>query len=284
MSHKKSNVVPQAVMSLLLSRQVMTLSIPVLLLSCAPSRQEQAESLYAEAVEAFSNKKMGEAKVLLDSVKNYYSDIPTACREARDLGRLVVRYEGERTLAFLDSSLAACEQRLQEQMSSMAVDDANAPMPVYVAKVQQTWRAYGRCYLKAKTDANGHFSITSNYVGEKPIHHDHFEIKCGEQFVSMRQVDDGAFRNTFSNEEYVWETLRYEGHEAADVAKFISLYEGQRIVVEYLGPKAHYIASMTEADKKAICQVWELSRSLRESRKIRSLIRSVRLEMTHTAH
>lgn len=283
MSHPKSNVL-STVMSPMLSRQVMALSIPLLLLSCAPSRQELAESLYAEAVEAFSNKKMGEAKILLDSVKNFYADIPTVCREARDLGRLVIRYESERTLAFLDSSLAACEQRQQELLAPMAIDDAGAATPVYVAKVQQTWRAYDRCYLKAKTDANGHFSITSNYVGEKPIHHDHFEIKSGEQFVSMRHVDDGAFRNTFSNDEYVWETVRYEGHEAADVAKFISLYEGQRITVEYLGPKAHYVASMTEADKRAICQVWELSRSLRESRKIRSMIRSVRLEMTHTAH
>lgn len=246
---------------------------------CAPSRQRQAEDVYAKAVEAFSAKKIGAAKTLLDSIHNHYVDVPDVYRNARDLSRAVARYENERTIAFLDSMLFACDAEQQILLKLMVVDDPDAPSPRYIAKSQQAYRTFNRSYVKAATDVNGAFSLISVFTGEKALHHDHFRLTVGPDQVEMPQVVDAAYRNEFSDGEYVWETLRYSGQEAANAAKFIEDSQDQRIAVDFIGPKAHFITYLTEADKEAVAHVWALSRSLRESRKIKGMIRQSRLEM-----
>jgi len=263
-------------------RHLIKLLVPLAaltLLSCSPSRKQQAEQIYDMAIDAFSAKKMGVAKSLVDSLKTSYADIPQVYREARDLEKIIARYEIERTVAFLDSSLEQAELAQRDLMKDMVVDDPDASVPVYIARAQQAWRSFNRCYIKARTDANGLFSLSTNYVGELPIHHDHVEVRSGDDFLTLPVVSDGAFKNTFKNDEYVWETLRYEGQQAADLARFISNFQTERIAVDYCGSRSHYLSVMTEADKLAIQQVWNLSCSFRESRKIRSMLRSARIEM-----
>lgn len=250
--------------------------------ACAPSRQEQAESIYGKAAQAFADKKMGQARSLLDSLRNHYADQPLALREGRDLLRLVNRYEAERTIAFLDSSLALCEATQRRLTKEMAAENPDAAVPTYMAKTQQAWRTFARCLLKARTDANGVFSLSSNYVGEAAIHHDHIVLRSGEQYLTTDKVADGANSNTFRDDEHVWETLRYDGAEAANIAKFIVQNFEERIVVDYRGPRTHFASYMTDTDKTAIRQVWELSLALREGRKIRSMIRSARIEMSRS--
>ena len=49
-------------------------------ISCSPNRKQQAEHIYDEAIDAFSAKKMGVAKSLVDSLKTSYADIPHVYR------------------------------------------------------------------------------------------------------------------------------------------------------------------------------------------------------------
>ena len=133
--------------------------------------------------------------------------------------------------------------------------------------------------VKAATDANGLFSLISVFTGDKSLHHDRFTISVGDEFVEMSQVSDAAYRNEFSDDERVWETVRYSGTEAAEAAKFIESHHQDRVAVDFIGSKAHFITYLTDADKDAIAHVWALSRSLRESRKIKGMIRKSRLEM-----
>ena len=249
---------------------------------CSPSRQNQAEAVYAEAVDAFSAKRIGAAKMLLDSIHNHFADVPSVYRDARDLSRAVARYENERTISFLDSMLFACDAEQQILLKLMVVDDPDAPSPRYISKSQQAYKTFNRSYVKAATDANGIFSLISVFTGERALHHDHFVISVGDEFVEMSTVADDAYRNEFADGDRVWETVRYSGHEAAEAAKFIESHLADRVAVDYLGPKAHFITYLTDVDKEAIAHVWALSRSLRESRKIKGMIRKSRLEMKNT--
>lgn len=246
---------------------------------CAPSRSSQAEQIYGQAVEAFSAKKIGTAKVLLDSIRNFYTDVPAVYRDARELSNAVAHYESERTISFLDSMLCACDAEQKILLKQMVVDDPDDPSPRYIAKSQQAYKTFDRCLLKATTDANGEFTIISVFTGPKSIHHNRFTVHVGEEFVELPDEGD-LFRNEFSDDETVWETVRYSGQNAADVAKFIVQHQQDRILVEMLGEKSRYLTYLTDIDKEAIAQVWDLSRSLRESRKIKGMIRSSRLEMT----
>ena len=254
-------------------------SVLLLMVRCAPSRQHQAEQVYACAVDAFSARKIGAAKTLLDSIHNHFVDVPDVYRDARELSRAVARYENERTIAFLDSMLFACDAEQQILLKLMVVDDPDAPSPRYISKTQQAYRTFNRSYVKAATDANGLFSLISVFTGDKSLHHDRFTISVGDEFVEMSQVSDAAYRNEFSDDERVWETVRYSGTEAAEAAKFIESHHQDRVAVDFIGSKAHFITYLTDADKDAIAHVWALSRSLRESRKIKGMIRKSRLEM-----
>ncbi len=248
--------------------------------SCAPSRQQQAENIYSQAASAFSARKIGTAKVLLDSLHTYYMDVPSVYREARDLSHAVGRYENERTMSFLDSTLSARDAEQKELMKAMVVEDPENPSPRYIARTQQAYNSFGRCLLRAATDANGVFSLSSVFTGPKAIHHDHCILRSGDLFVELSPVYDASYNHSFSDGENIWETVIYSSDEAAAVAKFIESNQSERIAVEYLGPSAHYISYMTDVDKEAVAQVWSLSCSLRESRKVKSLIRTTRLEMT----
>lgn len=272
---------PQRLTSLCnLHSVIATPLIALSLASCAPSRQQQAEYIYSQAASAFSAKKIGTAKVLLDSLNNYYMDVPSVYRNAHDLSRAVKRYENERTISFLDSALSVCASQQTELLKTMVVEDPDNPSPRYIARSQQAYNSFSRCLLRAAADANGIFSLSSVFTGPKPIHHDHCILRSGDLYVEMSPVSDGSYNHTFTDGESVWETVMYPSDEAAAVAKFIEANQSERISVEYLGPKAHYVSYMTDVDKAAIVQVWSLSSSLRESRKIKSLIRSTRLEMT----
>ncbi len=260
-------------------RLTLLLSAALTLTNCAPSRSSQAEQIYGQAVEAFSAKKIGAAKVLLDSIRNCYPDVPAVYRDARELYKAVAHYESERTIAFLDSMLQVCEAERQTLLKDMVIDDPEAPSPRYIAKSQQAFRSFDRCLVKASSDINGEFSLISVYTGEKAVHHNRFTARVGDEFVELPEMDE-LFRNEFSDGESVWETVRYTGHEAADVAKFIVVHQQDRVLVEMLGEKSRYLTYLTDVDKEAIAKVWSLSCSLRESRKIKGMIRSSRLEMT----
>lgn len=226
--------------------------------SCSPGRQQQAEYVYSQAAAAFSARKIGTAKVLLDSLQNYYMDVPSVYRNAHDLSHAVARYENERTISFLDSALTVCGSEQNKLLKEMVVEDPDNPSPRYIARSQQAYNSFNRCLLRAATDANGVFSLNSVFTGPKPIHHDHCVLRSGDLFIELSPVSDATYNHSFSDGENVWETVIYQSDEAAAVAKFIDANQSERIAVEYLGAKAHYISYMTDVDKAAISQVLSL--------------------------
>ena len=242
---------------------------------CTFSREEKAQELYGKAIEAFSNRKFGMSKQLLDSMKRTYHDMPKVVREAEDLLAMISRHEQERTLRYLDSLLLARDAEIKPLMANVCPEDKNAPEPTYVHKTQQIWRAIDRCYVRAYVDGKGDFYVASMFVGEKPIHHDHIKVMIGDEFVVSPTVSEEPFNHVFSDGEHVWEIVR----SGDDIAKFIANNVDQRIVVAFEGEKAHYRSMMTETDKNAVKEVWLLGVLLRETVEIKSQIRSTRMAM-----
>ncbi len=259
---------------------VCTLMMVLTATSCTQSRHGQAQELYDRAIQAFADKRMGQAKFLTDSIHKHYADVVDIYSQSRELRQRIVAYEGERTLAYLDSMLSVRQTEQKRLMELVVIDDAQATVPVYVAKTQQTRRAYNRSHLRATVDANGNFSISSNYTGERHIHHNSVTVSSNnEDFVRTAEVTDEAFVHEFDDDEQVWETVKYTGQEAATLATFICQNKDNYLRADYKGPRAHYILLMTDVDKQAVHDVWMLSRSLRETIKIRGMIRATRRDM-----
>ena len=263
-------------------KMLMTAVLLVGIQGCAPSREEIAEELYSEAIEAFSGKKMGHARELLDSIILNYSDMPTAVREARDLQKLVTIYEQERTLHYLDSLQDELEHEIRPLMEQVAIDDKNSPTPVMVHKSQQTYRAMGRCYIRAYVEPNGQFYISSNYTGEHGIHHNSIKVIVGDDYVQTDTVSEEPYNHTFSDGEMVWETVKYKNGLGDNAARLIAENADKKVSVAYVGAKGKYMTVMTETDKEAIRDVWRLGVLLRESAHTKGQIRSTRMLINKT--
>ncbi len=254
------------------------LPLVLLLTSCFVSREQKAQELYDEALNAFSAHKMAHSKILVDSLQSTYPDLPKVQIEARDLRRTIVTFENRRTLAFLDSLLQVKQQEIAPLMKDVDIDDKHAVHPVFVHNLQRTWRGISRCYIRAFAEQNGNFYISSNFVGERAIHHNHIRVDAPDAYILTDSVSDAAFLHSFSDGEYIWEIVRYKGQEAANVAQLIaSAQPSDRIMITYQGPRAHYKSLMTDVDKKAVAHIWQLSVLLRETAQIKSKIRQTRI-------
>ncbi|MBQ3636058.1 MAG: hypothetical protein II951_10660 [Bacteroidales bacterium] len=247
--------------------------------SCQPSKEERAKALYEQAVSAFTDHKTGLAKSLLDSITETYPEEYRVCKEASDMRRTVVTYEKRRTISYLDSVLAERQKEIEPLMKEVDIPDKHAATPVFVHVSQKRWRTFDRCHLRAFVEQNGTMYMSSNFVGEKALHHNRVKIESGESYIVTDTVTDAAFINSFTDGEMVWEVVRYRGDMAMAMAQFVANDIENHIYVSYLGEKARYRTLMTETDKKAIAHIWRLSQLLKESAMIKSKIRETRLSI-----
>lgn len=252
------------------------LSLFVALLSvaaCGSSREDEAKALYDQACQAFDSDKLALAKVLSDSIRANYADVPLCFRNARELIKRIAQVESERTVAYLDSMLAAHQQVMADLADEVVIDDTAAVMPIYVAKSQMTRRAFDRSLLKASVDMNGHFFVSSNFTSDYQVHHDHVIVRAGEQFVETEPVVASAFRHEFSDGEFFWESVKYSGDDAARLALFVIGNAQESITVDFRGARTHHVIYLTDTDKKAIADVWRFATSLSEANGIKEMLR-----------
>lgn len=242
------------------------------LAGCA-SRQDDATQLLTEAREACQAANYGRAKMLCDSLRAAYVDVPDVYKQARELAQTVSEAERARTCQFLDSTIAALEQRRDSIMQGMTLVDDKAPQPTYVARTQQFFRSFDRCLLRGTVDPAGGFSLTSNYTGEQHINHHHVRVKAGDALAEAAVVFDLAFNHQFESDDRVWEVVRYGPDDSDNLAKFVTAYANEHILVEFIGDKSRSRAWLTPTDKDAMRLEWALALTLRELTKAQSVKR-----------
>lgn len=230
-------------------------AVVLLLSSCGKSIEEKAQSLVEEARVACENENYGQAKLLLDSVRNTYPKAFKARRDALSLQRDVERGEQRRSLIFCEAQLerlAACRDTLVAhfvlEKDSRYQDTGN-----YMAVSQTGKNNRDNTFLRAQVSEKGVAVLSSIYRG-KAISH-----------TTVRVTSDGSYAecsapfNTYTSKHLGVTTERLDFRYGQDggLMRFIAMCTAP-VTVRLTGKSTHeYI--MRAADVAAISKALELA-------------------------
>lgn len=246
------------------------------------SKEDEARNIYNMALEAYMNKNYNKSKVLLDSIIYNYQKEKQVFREAKDLMNIVYRTEQEKSLEFLDSLLTIREEEIKPLMDQFYIEDEKADVPVLIHKRQSATRAYERSYLRAHTDINGSFYISSHYTGERYINHNQIKVDVDDVFAISDTIVNDAYLRYFDDGGQFFEIVKYKKGSDNGTASFIAQNFNKKITVTFIGPRSKYRILLTDIDKECIRDTYYLAMLLRESIQIKSQIRNVQTTLQKT--
>ncbi len=245
---------------------------------CSIPREKLAQQTFDEAVDAYMNKRFNKAKLLLDSVLFTYPDLKQVVRESKDMLEIIYKTEQERNLLFLDSLLNIREQEIKPLMALFEAENSDADDPILVHKKQTPNRAWDRSYIKAHVDKNGTFYISSHYTGSNFINHYAIKASVDESYQETDSISDEAYIHRFDNEGSVWEIVKYKNGSDNGVGSFIATNFDKPVDITFIGTSKYKIR-LTDTDKQAFRDTYQLALMLRETVQIKSQIRNVKMAM-----
>lgn len=248
----------------------------LLFISCSVSHEQLAQQTLNEALSAYSKKNFNKSKILLDSIIYNFSDAKESVVEAKKLLNAVYRSEQENNLNFLDSLLEIREKEIGPLMKQFYIEDETLEIPVLIHKKQATSSSFDRCYLRAHTDKNGTFYISSHYTGERHIWHNQIKIEVDDIYAITDSISSDAFIHSFEEDGQTWEIVKFKHGSDNGTANLIANSTDKRIVITFIGPRSKYRTIMAETDKIAFRDTYNLSIMLRELIQIKSQIRNVK--------
>ncbi len=249
--------------------------------SCSPSREQLANETFEKAVELYNKQQYNSSKILLDSIIYTYSDMKKMVRSCKEMMNVVYRTEQERNLQFLDSLLTIRENEIAPVMKLFQEEDPDSSNPILINKKQSVGRSFDRALIKAHTDRNGQFFISSHYTGQSPIHHYAVKAEVGDIYTVSDTVVDEALNHAFDDGGEFWETIRFKNSTDNGVGEFIANHSDEKIRIYLISPKGSYKFLLTETDKQAIRETYYLAALLRETIHIKGQIRNVRTSLKY---
>ena len=146
--------------------------------------------------------------MLYEVITNDFSSEIEYVTRAEDLIRKIKIGEQERSLAFLDSALTQKNKELEVLMKNFTVSKEYGEKEILIHNRQKPQNSYNRSYLRAHLDMDGNFYISSRYVGDKNIFHDHIRVYHNDQSVLSEVVPYDEFNNhRFEDGGSYWEVV-----------------------------------------------------------------------------
>jgi hypothetical protein len=245
------------------------------------TREEAAQLIFDKAIEVYMAKDFQTTKYLLDSIISHYPDVENSTIEAKDMKKIVEKTEYAHNKMYLDSLLEEREREMSKILDRFYVEDPNAMPPVFAHKSQSAYSASSRSHLRAYTDINGVFYMSSNYTGEGRIYHNCINIKIKDDIIVTDSISAGPCRHNFENNGMVWEIVKYKQGSDNGVASYIANNINERIDVIFVGQTptgrtTNYRIILTETDKKAIRDTYQLSALLHDIAEIKTLAENLK--------
>ncbi|MDR1097908.1 MAG: hypothetical protein LBL57_07240 [Tannerella sp.] len=227
----------------------------------AKKRLEEARSLY-------ENKQFGTAKSVIDSINILYPREVAVRKEALTLMRLAERGESERIIAYCDSVLPVCLDRVEDLKKGFVFekDTAYDKIGNYIRQTMTVERNVERCYIRCGVNEEGEMYMASVYFGAKPIEHSGLRLSTADGAVAETPSIpcDGGLNYRFNDLGNTTEVVSYKGEHCKTIANLVCITgEKERIKAEYTGGKP-YVLYLSDSDKKAVRATYELAMVLSE--------------------
>lgn len=234
----------------------------VLATACSDNGEAQARQHLEKAQAALQSGKYNEAKLQIDSIRIQYPKAFEARKQGIALMQQIDLAEQQRTLAYLDSTLAVQQQLVAEAKEGLLLEKDTAYQEVgnYFHPGQTVERALYRSFLRGQVSEVGAMSLTSIYWGERHAHHRAVKVVA----------KDGTFAETptsedvYESENIGWKTEKadYPLGKDGGVIAFIAINHGvQPMKAHYVGERS-YVINVRPEDSEAIVKVYQLSQVL----------------------
>lgn len=249
------------------------------LFSCGPNPSEEAAEKYTTANTLFEKGNYNDAKVVIDSILEYYSSEIEFVVKAENLLRNIKIDEQKRNLAFLDSALQEQQVVLNKLMKNFIISNEYGAKEILIHKRQQPKNSYNRTYLRAHLDLKGNFYISSRFSGDHALLHNQIKVYNQGKSVLSDIVPLDDFNNvSFEDGGTYWEMVNYKDGKDNGIVDFIAQNQNEPLKAQYIGKKHSYIV-LEKFDKEAISDGYEISFVLKEIASIETQIENVNTEL-----
>lgn len=226
--------------------------------SCGQDENKLAQRFLDSATTAFQNGDFASSKLMIDSVRIVYPKAFEARKAGIRLLQKVEIAEAERTVAFQDSALVRLREKFEMEKSRFVFekDEKYQDLGIYYISSQSPEKNVNRNYLKAQADEKGRMTLISNFSGSSFIHHRSLNLVSGDSYVDTPLSDDF---HEFEDLGVCYEKCNFAAGNDGEAAAFIAMNVSGRIDVTLNGAERKVSYRMTDADKKAVKDVYSFS-------------------------
>ena len=233
-----------------------------LVAACSDNGETQARQHLQKAEQALKDGKFNEAKLQIDSIRTQYPKAFDVRKEGIALMQQIDLAEQQRSLAYLDSTLAVQLQLVAEAKEGLVLEKDTAYQEVgnYFHPKQTVERTLYRSFLRGQVDEKGNMTLTSIYWGERHAHHHAVKVVAKDATFA----ETPASEDVYESENVGWKTEKadYPLGKDGGVIAFIAMNHGvQTMKAHYIGERS-YVINVRPEDSEAIVKLYKLSQAL----------------------
>ncbi len=234
---------------------------------CNGSDSDKAGHLLSEAQTAYENGRLNPAKHYLDSLESTYPKAIEARKRGKLLSYRIQLKEAEQIRMFTDSMLTVVTENINAAAADFTyLKSEYDELGRFVCKGTEVEKNV-RSYLHATVDEYGVTHLISSYRGDRPLEHTAVKVKnatdgtaCSTQEIPYN--DGTNYHYTIGGVRF--ETVTYVGDKDGGVLGYIDLNKESRLQVEFTGGRCSWPVPLTEKDKKALSETFQLGMMLRK--------------------
>jgi len=237
------------------------LLLVLVLLSGCNQEKKDALQLLERAQVAYQTGKLEEAIQLADSIGVLYPKVYEVRHAANRLGYDITKSQLLRDVNFIDSVLSVKRPELEAMLPRFTYerDTVYQQTGRYLWPTQVIEKNTSRSYLRFQTEENGKMSLTSIYVGSRPIHHTAVKVTAPDGTFVETPASPDSYETTDLG--LTIEKADYQQDKDGGVAEFIAMHSDQNLTMEFIGDRTQRV-TLTPTDRQACREILELSSRL----------------------
>ena len=236
--------------------------ILVIVAACGPSQTELAATKIKISQALLARGDTVKSLLCLDSIPKLY---PEAVAERSQATKISDQIYGTQLLKQREK-LASANNLINSMIREFKPEKGEVEKYTnYIPNRQVFDKSWSRSFIQAYVNEKGDMTLASNYYGEKWLNHTSFRITGDVLTIKTDSVSLDNVNNHHSDfNGSMWEKVTYRGKQADQVIAMIAANCDKKLKAVFEGSaRKTYIMWLEDYDKKAIKNVYELSKAFR---------------------
>lgn len=254
----------------------------LLLTNCGSKKltdEELAQNQLKNAENCFGTNKFNTAKMHIDSINNLYPKQINIRKKAELIFSKIQLIEQKRNLLYADSVLKLKKDEFRKRAENFRLekDEKYEEIGNYIFKQQRTETNTGKTYIKPMVEETGVFLLSSIYCSENPIRHHSAKFSVENLFAETEKVpEESGYNYKFVDDKTTYETVIYRNQSNEGIAIFIQQNIEKSIKVTLIGKSRNTSFTLSQLNKKAISEAYNLSVVLKDIRNLERIIKTAK--------